>query len=166
MGRGPDTGDAMSATRKLREGENFFSWLLLVFSVAVLFLAYRISGFKSVSSPGAFPMFAAAVMVLAMIGVLLNNRRMAKPETDGLQAELVIAAKSNFPQVVLIFIAIIIAYMFILQPLTFLPSSFAFLFFSTWYLRGSSLLKAFLVSLLTLGGIYVIFHTAFKVVLP
>lgn len=156
----------MSATRKLREGENFFGWLLLIFSVVVLFLAYRISGFKSVSSPGAFPMFAAAVMVLAMIGVLRKNRRMEKPASGGFRAELAIAAKSNFPRVVLIFIAIIIAYMLLLQPLTFLPSSFAFLFFSTWYLRGSSLLKAFLVSLLTLAGIYVIFHTAFKVVLP
>lgn len=156
----------MSETRKLREGENFFGWLLLLFSAGVLFLAYRISGFKSVSSPGAFPMFAAAVMVLSMIGVVRNNRRMEKPETASFRAELAIAAKSNFPRAVLIFIAIIIAYMLILQPLTFLPSSFAFLFFSTWYLRGSSLLKAFLVSLLTLGGIYVIFHTAFKVVLP
>jgi putative tricarboxylic transport membrane protein len=156
----------MSTTRKLREGENFFGWLLLVFSVVVLILAYRISGFKSVSSPGAFPMFAAGVMVLAMIGVLRGNRRMENPATKGLKAELAVAAKSNFPKVVLIFIAIIIAYMLLLQPLTFLPSSFAFLFFSIWYLRGSSLLKAFLFSLLTLAGIYVIFHTAFKVVLP
>lgn len=156
----------MSATRKLRHGENAFAWLLLVFSAGVLAVAWRISGFKSVSSPGAFPMFAGAVMVAAMAAVLLANRRKERPAAAGWAAELRIALRANFPRVVVVFIAIIVGYMLALQPLTFLPSSFLFLFLATWFLGGSTPLKSLAVSALTLGGIYVIFHTIFKVVLP
>ena len=156
----------MSAARKLRHGENAFAWLLLVFSAGVLVVAWRISGFKSVSSPGAFPMFAGAVMVAAMAAVLVGNRRKERPGTAGWSAELRAALRENFPRVVVVFIAIIVGYMLALQPLTFLPSSFAFLFLATWFLGGSTPLRSLMISALTLGGVYVIFHTLFKVVLP
>ena len=156
----------MKTDEKLRAGENLFSWLLLVVSLAVLVMAYRISGFSSVSSPGMFPMVASAVMVISMIFVLLGNRHKARPEAGGLKEELWQAVRTIMPPVFLVFTAIIIGYMIAIEPLHFLPSSFIFLVLSMVYLHGTKLLKAILISLVTMACIYFIFHYFFKVVLP
>ena len=156
----------MKETHKLHAGENLFSWALLAFSIFVLILAYRISGFSSISSPGMFPMVAASVMVISIAMVLLGNRKAEKPHTGGLKTELRLAATEIFTPQFLIYTAIIIVYMLIIQPLHFLPSSFAFLLTSMIYLKGSTPVKSLLISAATLGGIYLIFHYLFLVVLP
>jgi putative tricarboxylic transport membrane protein len=156
----------MKSPRKLQAGENLFTWLLLLLSLFGLVCAYLISGFKSVSSPGTFPMIATAVMVVSIVMVILDNRKAQKPEADGLKDELRQAAKEIFPPVFLVYTGIVIVYMLIIQPLHFLPSSFAFLLVSMIYLKGSTPLKSLLISAGTLGGIYLIFHYLFRVVLP
>jgi putative tricarboxylic transport membrane protein len=156
----------MRNDRKLRNGENAFIWLMLAFSLFVLIMAYNISGFSSISSPGTFPMAVAAVMVVSTLILLINNRRARKPEAAGLKEELGRAAKDVFFPVFLIYTAIIIGYMIAIQPLHFLPSSLAFLLVSIIFLKGASPLKAILISVGTLGGIYLIFHYLFRVVLP
>jgi len=156
----------MKTSRKLHAGENAFAWGLLAFSLFLLVCAYLISGFASVSSPGTFPMIAAAVMVISLALLLLGNRKAEKPETDGLKDELRQAARQIFTPVFLIYTAIVIAYMLIIQPLHFLPSSFAFLLASMIYLKGSTPVKSLIISAATLGGIYLIFHYLFRVVLP
>jgi putative tricarboxylic transport membrane protein len=157
---------SMKEPHKLHAGENLFSWVLLAFSIFVLVLAYRISGFSSISSPGMFPMVAASVMVIFIALVLIGNRKAEKSNTDGLKNELRLAATEIFTPQFLIYTAIIIAYMLVIQPLHFLPSSFAFLLISMIYLKGSTPLKSLLISAATLGGIYLIFHYLFLVVLP
>jgi putative tricarboxylic transport membrane protein len=152
--------------RKLHAAENVFTLLMLVFSVIVLILAYQISGFSSISSPGMFPMLAAVVMVISLIFLLLDNRKAENPDADGLKEELHKAAKDIFNPVFLVYIGIIIIYMLIMEPLHFLPSSFIFLLGSMIYLKGSTPLKSLFISLGTLGGIYLIFHYLFRVVLP
>ena len=139
---------------------------MLAFSLFVLFLAYRISGFSSISSPGTFPMGAAAVMVLSIILILLDNRKKEKPDVAGLADELHRAAKEVLSKVFLIYTAVIIVYMILLEPLHFLPSSFAFLFVSMMYLKGSTFLKSLMIAAVSLGGIYFIFQYFFRVVLP
>jgi len=156
----------MKTTRKLHVGENAFTWLLLAFSLFLMVCAYLISGFASVSSPGTFPMIAAAVMVLSIILILLDNRKAEKPTDGGLKEELRQAAKEIFSPLFLIYTGFIIVYMFIMQPLHFLPSSFAFLLASMIYLKGSTPVKSLIISAATLGGIYLIFHYLFRVVLP
>ena len=84
----PSTSNAMKEIRKLRAGENLFAWLMMALSLFVLIQAYLISGFSSISSAGTFPMVAAAIMVVAMALTLLNNRKLAKPDADGLKDEL------------------------------------------------------------------------------
>lgn len=163
---GPWISDAMRKSRKLRVGENYFAWLLMVFSLFVLFLAYRISGFSSISSPGTFPMGAAFVMVISMAFILLNNRKLEKPDAKGLADELRLTAKQVLPRVFLIYVGIIIVYMILIQPLHFLPSSFAFLLVSMIYLRGSSIIKSLIITTVTLAGIYAVFQYFFRVVLP
>lgn len=156
----------MKEKRKLRAGENFFGWLLTLFSLFVLWQAYRISGFKSVSSPGTFPMAAGAVMLTAMVLVLLDNRRQEKPEAAGLADELRQAARQVLPPVFLVYVGIIVGYMLLIQPIHFLPSSFAFLLGSMIYLKGSSVRKSILIAVVMLGAIYFIFQYFFRVVLP
>jgi putative tricarboxylic transport membrane protein len=155
----------MDNKRRLHAGEQAFTMLLLVFSLAVLVMAYRISEFQSVSSPGTFPMFAAAVMVYSLICLLLDNRKADKPRAEALASELGHAMRDIFQPVFLIYTAIIIAYMIALQPLHFLPSSFLFLLGSILFLKGSSPLKAVVISIGLLGAIYLIFHYVFRVVL-
>lgn len=156
----------MKAIRKLHAGENAFTWGLLAFSLFLLVCAYLISGFKSVSSPGTFPMIAAAVLVISLVLVLRGNRKAEKPETDGLKDELRQAARQIFTPVFLIYTGIVIVYMLIIQPLHFLPSSFIFLLASMIYLKGSTPVKSLLISAATLGAIYLVFHYLFRVVLP
>lgn len=164
--RRPWTLNAMQETRKLRAGENAFAWLMMALSLFVLMQAYLISGFSSISSAGTFPMVAAAIMVVAMALTLLNNRKLAKPDADGLKDELRRAAKQVLPKVFLVYTGIIIGYMLLIQPLHFLPSSFAFLLVSMIYLKGSTVIKSLLISTLTLACIYIVFQYFFRVVLP
>lgn len=156
----------MKKHRKLRVGENAFCWFLLAFSLFLLGCSYQISGFSSVSSPGMFPLIAASIMVLSAVLILTGNRKAEKPATKNLLDELHQAAKEVFNSTFLIYSMCIIVYMIILKPLHFLPSSYIFLTGSIIYLKGSTPLKSFIISALTLGVIYLIFHYFFRVVLP
>ena len=162
----PLTSNAMKEIRKLRAGENLFAWLMMALSLFVLIQAYLISGFTSISSAGTFPMVAAAIMVVAMALNLLNNCKLAKPDADGLKDELRQAAKQVLPKVFLVYTGVIIGYMILIQPLHFLPSSFAFLLVSMIYLKGSTVIKSLIISTLTLACIYIVFQYFFRVVLP
>lgn len=156
----------MRERRTLHLGETAFTWLMLAFSVFVLAQGYRISGFSSVSSPGMFPMLAAAIMVINLVLLLLGNRQVEKPEAQDLKDELRRTVKDIFRPEILVYSGIIVLYMILIEPLHFLPSSFLFLAGSIIYLKGSTPVKALLISAGTLGGIYLIFQTLFKVVLP
>ena len=156
----------MKDNRKLRAGENAFSWLMLLLSLFVLIQAYLISGFSSLSSAGTFPMGASAVMVIAMIFILLNNLKRKRIVSDGLKNELRQAVKIVLPNIFLIYSLIVIIYMILLKPLHFLPSSFVFLLVSMIYLKGGNILKSLIISVLTLSSIYLIFQYFFRVVLP
>ena len=162
----PLTSNAMKKVRKLRAGENLFAWLMMGLSLFVLIQAYLISGFSSISSAGTFPMVAAAIMVVAMALILLNNRKLVKPDAGGLKDELHQAAKQVLPKVFLVYTGVIIGYMILIRPLHFLPSSFAFLLVSMIYLKGSTVIKSLIISILTLACIYIVFQYFFRVVLP
>ena len=158
--------EGMEKDRKLRAGENFFAWILLLFSLFVFLQAYFISGFSSISSAGTFPLAASAVMVLSSCLILLKNRRLEKPETRNLRDELAHAAKVVLPYKFLIYTIIVMAYVILLQPLHFLPSSFAFLVISIIYLKGTTVPKALIISTSILVFIYILFQYVFRVVLP
>lgn len=156
----------MKKIRKLRAGESAFAWLMLALSLFTLFEAYLISGFKSLSSPGMFPMMAAAIMVLSMLAVLINNRKLEKPDVETAKEEFKQVLHQVFPKVFVIYLVIVIAYMLIFERLTFVPSSAAFLFASIYFLKGGGFVKSLLISAGSLAIIYVVFHTIFRVVLP
>ena len=97
---------------------------------------------------------------------MLDNRKMKKPDVVGLADELRRTAKEVLSRVFLIYTAVIIVYMILIEPLHFLPSSFVFLFVSMIYLKGSTFFKSLIISAVSLGGIYFIFQYFFRVVLP
>lgn len=156
----------MEKDRKLRAGENFFAWILLLFSLFILVQAYFISGFSSISSAGTFPMAASAVMVVSCCLILFKNRRLEKPDTKHLRDELIQAVKEVLPTIFLVYTIIVIVYAALLKPLHFLPSSFLFLIISIIYLKGTTVPRAIIISTSILVFIYILFQYIFRVVLP
>jgi hypothetical protein len=134
-----------------------FSLLLLALSLFLLYQAYAISGFASVSSPGVFPMVAAAVMVVSVAAVIVRERREAAPA--GFMRRVA-------PPVLLITIALIVALMLALEPTGFVIAAGTFLFVTILFLERGRPVRAALVAVVAVAAIYVIFRLGFQVVLP
>ena len=147
-------------------GETFFSYLLTLFSIFVLVEAYLISGFKSLTSPGMFPMIAASAMVFSMVLIILENRKKAPTGYKTWPQEMRAAGAAVLPANMLIYIGIIIVYMVLLEPLTFLPSSYLFLAGSMVFLQRGAVLRMAIISACTLAAVYIIFQYLFRVILP
>lgn len=149
----------------LKAGEIYFDLIILAFSLFLLVVAYRISGF-AISAPGTFPLASTSVMVLAMLFVLWGNRGKERANKEGFVSELAQVLREVFTRDFVVYTILAIIYVALIMPFHFLPTSFVFLVVSIIYLRGSSPLKAVLISAGTLGFIYVIFLYFFKVMLP
>jgi putative tricarboxylic transport membrane protein len=147
-------------------GELTFVLVMLLFGATALWQAFRISGFSSWSSPGAVPMLAAFVMVVAAIRVVLVEMRRKAPEIPPGSTLARSFAHTVTPRVVVAFTLLIVLYMFALEPLGFIVSSFLFLAAGMWVLGSRRFLYNALISAASLAVIYVIFQTAFSVVLP
>ena len=144
-------------TRK--PGERIFCFLLVLGSVYLFWQAYNISGFSSLSSPGAFPIAASAVMVLASCVTFFNTLK--APAAEGVRF-----VYHCFPPIVAVIMALILIYSVVLESLGFVLSSFAFLFVSIQFLYRRSVLTTLTISLLALIVVYIIFRLVFQVVLP
>ncbi len=151
--------------KKLRAGEHYFDILVLACSVFLLIIAYQISGF-AISGPGTFPMLSTAVMVFSTLFVIWGNWRKKRINKEGFLSECRQALQEVFTPTFVIYTIITIVYVALIEPLHFLPASFIFLIVSMIVLRGSSPLKALLITTGTLTFIYVIFLYFFKVLLP
>lgn len=153
----------MSNARTRRPGEMAFAALIVLFSLFAAWQAWRISGFSSPSSPGMFPMIATATMVVSGFLILADTAR-RKPETGRNLFEAFIAEVT--PLKLIVFGAMIVAYMLALQPVGFIGSSFVFLFASMAWLYRGHILMSLAVSAVSLALIYFIFRHVFSVVLP
>ena len=153
----------MANARTRRPGELAFAALLVIFSLLAAWQAWRISGFSSPSSPGMFPMFAAAARVVSGIVILADAAR-RRPENERGVAAAFIAEVT--PVKLMVFTAMIVAYMLALQPVGFVVSSFVFLFAAMAWLYRGHVLTSLAVSAASLALIYVIFRQVFSVVLP
>lgn len=153
----------MANARTRRPGELAFAAVLVIFSLLAAWQAWRISGFSSPSSPGMFPMFAAAAMLVSGLVILADAAR-RRPERDRGVAAAFIAEVT--PVKLIVFSAMIVAYMLALQPVGFVVSSFVFLFASMAWLHRGHPLASLVVSAASLALIYVVFRHVFSVVLP
>jgi putative tricarboxylic transport membrane protein len=156
----------MSSPDRRLPGELTFLLALLLFALTALWQSYRISGFASWSSPGALPMLASLVMVAAALQVLLGAARQASPDIPAGGSLFTEFARALLPRVIVGFAVLIVVYMFALEPLGFVVSSFLFLVAGMWLLGSRRVVYNVVVSAASLAAVYVVFQTAFSVVLP
>lgn len=156
----------MAAQRKRLPGELIFTLLLVLFGGFMLWQAYAISGFESITSAGSFPMAAAGMLLLCALIVAVQTARLPRMHcTDGESLPRQFAQRLA-PCVLVAFTGGIALYMLALEPVGFLLSSYVFLVASMAILGSQRWGLNLLVSAVALGVIYVIFQTVFSVVLP
>ncbi|MDD2882444.1 MAG: tripartite tricarboxylate transporter TctB family protein [Rhodoferax sp.] len=156
----------MLSLRRRLPGEFVFALLLIVFSLFMLWQAYSISKFESLTSAGAFPMFAATVMLISGLIAAGETARMTpQPGADG-ESVWRQFVRQITPGMLVQFVVAIAAYMFLLERLGFVLSSYVFLVVSMWLLGSRKLILNLWVSALSLAVVYAIFQTIFAVVLP
>ena len=156
----------MHNQRSRLPGETAFTVLLLIFSAFMLWTAYGISGFESLTSAGSFPMVATGVMVITgVVNVVHTLREKPSPPLEGESLPRQFMRQLT-PSVLIGFTLAIVAYMLALEWAGFLLSSYVFLVVSMWLLGSRRFVLNLVVSALSLAAIYVVFQTAFSVVLP
>ena len=156
----------MPASHQRLPGELTFALAMLLFGLTALWQAWRISGFSGWSTPGVFPMLAAAAMVASALAFLPATLRGHAPEATPGQPLWRQFFHKITPLPIVLFTALIVGYMLTLEPLGFIISSFAFLVASMFALGDRRIFRVTMVSAISLAVIYVIFQTAFSVVLP
>jgi putative tricarboxylic transport membrane protein len=156
----------MSTPRTRLPGELVFSCLMLLLSGFLLWAAFDISGFQSYTSAGSYPMAAAAAMLVCSLVVIAQTARAApEPRHEGESGARAFGRRIAPPVVVSASLAIA-AYMLTLEWLGFGVSSYLFLVVTMRLLGSTRWRTNLLVSALVLGAIYLVFQTAFSVVLP
>lgn len=142
-----------------KPGETLFGFLMLAVSIALLWQSYSISGFDALSSPGAFPMAASAVMVITACIICVQNVKLSTPATTSF-SELIL------PKIVAIMIGMVFIFAVVIESAGFILTALVFLFAAIKVLHRSSVTRTLMLTLLILVLIYVVFRLIFKVVLP
>lgn len=156
----------MGTSRTRAPGEMVFACLMLLLSAFLLWSAIGISGFKSSTSAGSFPMAAAATMLVCALIVAAQTARTDRQPGEPGESLPRQFMRQILPGVVVWTSVAIVAYMLLLEPLGFLASSYLFLLTTMWLLGSRRLLLNLVVSAVVLAAIFVVFQTAFSVVLP
>lgn len=146
-------------------GELTFMALVVAFSAFMLWSAFQISGFESVSSPGVFPMVCAATMLVTGVMSLRQTAKGHIQNEQGLSMTQLFVLRLAPPQLVA-FAALVTLYMLMLERTGFLLTSYIFLLLSMRVLGSKRMLLNVGISLLVLAAIFIVFRTAFSVVLP
>lgn len=156
----------MHTRRRRPAGEIVFTVLLAAVSIFMLWTAYGISGFTSLTSAGAFPMVATAVMVLTALATVVHTLRETPTESRPGESGAAKFVRELAPPVLVGFTVAIAVYMALLDRLGFVVASYLFLVVSMFLLGGRRIVLNLVVSALSLAAIYLIFQTVFAVVLP
>lgn len=130
---------------------------MLVLAISLLWQAYGIAGLESLSSPGAFPIAASGVMLIAAATIVFGDQR--KGQSVGRWPDIL-----PFP-VIGVFLALFV-FAAVLDHLGFLLTAFGFLIATIGFLGRGGLLRTFGISCSILIAIYVIFRLVFRVILP
>lgn len=146
-------------------GELSFMVLIVAFSSFMLWASYNISKFESISSAGAFPMVCALAMLVTG-AMSLRQTGKAKLQLEAGETVGQQFVRKLAPAQLLWFAVLITAYMLLLERIGFLVSSYLFLALSMQLLGSKRVGLNLLVSLAFLVSIYIVFQTAFSVVLP
>lgn len=160
----PQEGGEPGPPRRL-PGELAFCALLLALSLFLLWQAYGISGFESLTSAGMFPMLATATMVVTGAVFVVQSLRRGPADSSGRGHWQSFVARVT-PPIWFGFTLAVCLYMLALSRLGFVGASFLFLLLSMRLLGSRRWLLNASVSAASLAAIYVVFQTIFSVVLP
>ena len=155
----------MSTNPPRLPGELSFMALVVAFSAFMLWSSFRISKFDSISSPGVFPMLCAGLMLVTGL-MSLRQAWKASPSANTHQTVFQQFVIQLAPLKLILFVALILAYMLALEVTGFLVSSYVFLLLSMQVLGSKKIFVNIWVSALVLFCIFIVFRTAFSVVLP
>jgi putative tricarboxylic transport membrane protein len=156
----------MKPARRRLPGEIVFVALLLMIAAFFLWQSIRISGFSSLSSAGSFPMAATLTMVVSGLWILLQTLRSAPFNPNDQTSVATEFRRQITPNIVLAFVMAVVWYAFALEKIGFVLASFLYLMLATWQLGSRNVGVNLLTSVGALIAIYVVFRTAFSVVLP
>ncbi|MCS6995836.1 MAG: tripartite tricarboxylate transporter TctB family protein [Casimicrobiaceae bacterium] len=147
-------------------GELALAVVLLLASALLLWQAYRISGFASLTSAGAFPMLASAVM-LGTAAITLARALRARIATTATPSAAAPPTRAPLmSRTLVVFLGAIVLYLLLIERLGFVVSSYLFLTGSMWLLGSRRIGFNLLVSAVVLGIILLVFRVIFSVVLP
>jgi putative tricarboxylic transport membrane protein len=147
-------------------GELGFCVALLLFSFTALYLSYRISGFSSWSSAGSLPLGASLVMCVSSLVIVFRELSKLAPEPKPGRTLAQDFFETVFPVRHMIFIFVLVAYMFLLERWGFIASSFLYLVAASLVLGERRYVHMIIANVLSLAAVYLVFRTAFSVVLP
>jgi len=156
----------MKEVRQRLAGEVVFVSILLLISAFMLWQSYKISGFSSLSSAGAFPMAATFAMVVSGILIWFQTQRSKAAVAETGESYPALFRRQITPGIVVTFVLAVLGYAIALEPLGFVLASFLYLMIAIWLLGSRNIGKNLLASVASMVGIYVVFKTAFSVVLP
>ncbi|MCU0924863.1 MAG: tripartite tricarboxylate transporter TctB family protein [Hydrogenophaga sp.] len=146
-------------------GELTFMVLLVLVSVFLLWASYKISSLDSLAAPGTFPMVCAfAMLVTGLINAVKTAR--AKLNLENGETRLQQFGRKVTPVQLIAFTVLIFLYMLGMEYIGFLLASYLFLAVSMYLLGSRRVLLNLAISLLVLVAIFIVFRTAFSVVLP
>lgn len=152
----------MKQTDSLRPGERIFALFLVIFAGYAFWESYGISGFRGLTTGGVIPMLASGIMVLTGLVILSDTFRKPRAAENG-PAGLIAYL---FPLRVVLFTLLVAIYVAVIPSLGFFAASGGLLFVTIWLLWRKGPIPALLISLLSIGAIYVLFRLVFQVVLP
>lgn len=152
---------------RVQAGEKAFDWLLLLFSIGVLFKAYRIDGIPSINSPGSFPIGLALVMLASSVVILFSHRRKRRdPKIRGALHECQVFLYEHFQPHIVVFTFLAVAYLAAIAWASFYISTYLFLAVTFIYFRHGRVVSSLIISAVAIAVIYALFTLVFRVYLP
>ena len=146
-------------------GELTFMVLLVLVSIFLLWASYGISSFESLAAPGSFPVVCAATMLItALISTVKTARAKLNLENGESWAQQFV--RKVTPLQLVAFTVLIFLYMLGMEYIGFLLASYIFLAASMYLLGSRRVGLNLVISLVVLAAIFIVFRSAFSVVLP
>lgn len=137
--------------------------LLLIIGLAFLVDSFNSSGIFQGDNSGSGTI--AQIISLALV-LFIIGRAIVLLKSGHKEGSLKDAQKFLLARDVVLIIGMILLYGCFVEMFHFVPTSLVFLIISMYMLEKKNLVKKTIVSCLYIGALYLIFNTAFQVVLP
>jgi putative tricarboxylic transport membrane protein len=152
----------MEENTERKPGERFLMWFLVALSLFILIVAWQMPH-DTYSSPGSFPLFIGAVMLLSILRILWKHRKVFA--SWRFTEEIPQVRPFAFPREVVAYAVVLVLYILLLYPLHFWVASYLFLVGSFLLLKGAKIVRGSIIGAIMLAVIWLLFEYAFRIVL-